>query len=42
MSGVRFTFDPSQPAGKRVDSRLIQVQGEYLDLEEVFSCGLFF
>jgi hypothetical protein len=36
VSGIRFTFDPSQPSGQRVDPCLVQVQGEYLELEEVY------
>lgn len=40
VSGIKFPFDPKQPAGKRIKSDLIQVQDEYLDPEYVGSCFL--
>jgi 5'-nucleotidase len=34
-SGVLFSFDPSQPAGKRIDPRSIKVQNELIELDKV-------
>jgi len=33
VAGVRFAFDPSQPAGSRVNPRYVKIQDHYLDLE---------
>jgi 5'-nucleotidase len=36
VAGIRFAFDPSKPAGHRIDPRLIMVQEEYLDLNKEY------
>jgi 5'-nucleotidase len=36
VAGIRFAFDPSKPAGQRIDPRLIMVQEEYLDLNKEY------
>lgn len=35
VAGINFTFDPSKPAGERVEPELIRIQDEYLQLEKV-------
>jgi hypothetical protein len=35
VSGIFFAFDPRKPAMKRIDSRIIKIQNEYLDLDKV-------
>ncbi|XP_071092097.1 mannosylglucosyl-3-phosphoglycerate phosphatase-like [Haliotis cracherodii] len=37
VSGMVFGFDPSKPPGERVDSRLVKVQGGYLELDRVYT-----
>lgn len=37
VSGLKFAFDPSKPPGKRIDSRLVKVQDEILDLEKNYN-----
>ena len=39
VAGLRFTLDPSKPAGDRVNSELVTVDGEKLDLNKVSSCS---
>lgn len=35
VSGIEFAFDPSKPAGKRIDPRIIKIKDEYLDYQKV-------
>lgn len=35
VAGIFFAFDPSKPPNNRIDSRIVKVQGEYLDLDKV-------
>ena len=35
ISGVSFTFDPSKPAGQRVEPSLVKVLDEYVNFEKV-------
>lgn len=37
VSGCSFHFDPSRPAGERIDPKLVKVQGEHVDLNRVTS-----
>jgi len=36
VAGMRFAFDPSKPAGKRIDPRLVEIQDELLDLTKEY------
>lgn len=36
VSGMTFAFDPSKPAGQRVDSRLVQIADEWLNLDQIY------
>ena len=37
VAGLRFTLDPSKPAGDRVNPELVTVDGDKLDLNKVSS-----
>ena len=37
VAGLSFGFDASKPPGQRVESRLVKVQGEYIDLNKVMN-----
>lgn len=34
-AGVKFAFDPTKPAGNRIDPRYVRIQGEYMVLDNV-------
>ena len=36
VSGINFAFDPSKPAGSRVDPQYVKVGDEYLDLDQTY------
>lgn len=36
-SGISFTFNPDRPIGTRVESRLVRIGDEWLDLEEKYT-----
>jgi 5'-nucleotidase len=35
VSGVQFAFDPRKPSGSRIDPKLIKIQDEYLNFDQV-------
>ena len=35
VAGVSFVFDPSKPAGERVEPGLVKIQDEYVEPEKV-------
>lgn len=35
VSEIFFTYDPTRPAGDRVDKRLVKIHNEYLELNKV-------
>lgn len=37
VAGIKFAFDPSKPAGQRVDPELVIIQGEYLEMSKTYS-----
>lgn len=36
VGGIQFAFDPSKPAGQRIDPQFIRVGDEYLDLKQKY------
>ncbi|XP_065369578.1 protein 5NUC isoform X1 [Calliphora vicina] len=36
VSGVIFAFDPTKPPGQRIDSQLVQVGDEYLNMQQTY------
>ena len=36
VAGMRFAFDPSKPAGHRIDPRLVEIQDEDLNLKKEY------
>lgn len=36
MSGIFFTYDISKPPGNRVESKVVKVQDEYLNLKKIY------
>lgn len=36
VAGVSFAFDPSKPPRKRVDSSLVRIGDEYLNLKQTY------
>jgi 5'-nucleotidase len=40
VAGIQFAFDPKQPAGMRIDPRIVKVKNEYLDLEKVYKLAV--
>ena len=36
VSGVSFAFDPTRPAGQRVDPRFVRIGDQYLELQSKY------
>ena len=35
VSGIQFAFDPSQPAGKRINPKFVKIQDELINEDKV-------